>query len=412
MSSNSESPLFYIGRNIDSATGKTGAEKVLYDPADLTTHGFVTGMTGSGKTGLCISILEEAALKGIPAIIIDPKGDLTNLVLHFPDLAANDFVPWIDPETARRDGKSVADMAAATAQTWQKGLADAGLGREELQALNEKVDFAIYTPGSTSGIPVNILASFAAPGLSWDENREILREKISSTVTALLGLVGMNDIDPLRSREHILLSNLVENAWSSGKSLDLNELILQVQKPPFDRLGAFSLDSFFPEKERFSLAILLNNFLASPSFQVWQEGTPLDAAALLYTPTGKPRHSIIYIAHLDDNERMFFVTLLFAAIETWMRTQRGTSGLRALIYFDEIMGYLPPVANPPSHTHYAAHAQTGACLWGWTSAVNSEPCGSGLQSAFQRRHLDDRPLADRAGSRTLAGRVNQRRFDH
>jgi len=321
----------------------------MYDPADLTTHGFVTGMTGSGKTGLCISILEEAALKGIPAIIIDPKGDLTNLALHFPDLAPADFEPWIDPEAARREGKSVDDLAAATAQTWQKGLADAGLGRAELQALNDQVDYAIYTPGSTSGLPINILASFAAPDQPWEENSEILREKISSTVTALLGLVGMNDIDPLRSREHILLSNLVETAWSGGKSLDLNELILQVQKPPFERLGAFPLDNFFPEKDRFNLAILLNNFLASPSFQVWQQGTPLDAASLLYSPGGKPRHSIIYIAHLDDAERMFFVTLLFAAIESWMRSQRGTSGLRALVYFDEIMGYLPPTARPSSH---------------------------------------------------------------
>ena len=348
MSSNPKSPLFYIGKKYDPALGKADADQVLYDPADLTTHGFVTGMTGSGKTGLCISILEEAALKGIPAIIIDPKGDLTNLVLHFPDLAPKDFEPWIDPEAARREGKSVPEMAEATAQNWQKGLADAGLGRAELLSLNDSVDFAIYSPGSTAGIPVNILSSFASPGLPWEENSEVLRERIASTVTALLGLVGMNDIDPLRSREHILLSNLVENAWSTGKSLDLSELILQVQKPPFERLGAFPLDSFFPEKDRFGLAVLLNNFLASPSFQVWQEGQALDVASLLYNRDGKPRHSIFYIAHLGDSERMFFVTLLFAAIETWMRSQRGTSGLRALVYFDEIMGYLPPVQNPPS----------------------------------------------------------------
>ncbi|MCC6147448.1 MAG: DUF853 family protein [Anaerolineaceae bacterium] len=350
MSSNTQSPYFYIGKEYDPAQGKASAERVLYDPADLTTHGFVTGMTGSGKTGLCIGILEEAALQGIPAIIIDPKGDLTNLVLHFPELAVQDFAPWIDPEAARREGKTIEEMAEAAAQSWQKGLADAGLGREELLALNKSVDYAIYTPGSTSGIAVNILSSFASPGLAWEENREVLREKIASTVTALLGLVGMTDIDPLRSREHILLSNLVESSWGAGKSLNLNELILQVQTPPFERLGAFPLNNFFPEKDRFQLAVLLNNFLASPSFQVWQEGQALDIAALLHTPEGKPRHSIFYLAHLDDSERMFFVTLLFAAIETWMRGQRGSSGLRALVYFDEIMGYLPPVQNPPSRT--------------------------------------------------------------
>lgn len=339
---------FYLGRKYDPVQGKTLPDKIYFDPADLTTHGFVTGMTGSGKTGLCISILEEAALQGIPAIIIDPKGDLTNLVLHFPDLAPQDFEPWIDPEAARRSGKDVSALAAETAATWQKGLADWDLGRQELLALKDAVQFTIFTPGSSSGVPVNILSSFATPGLVWEENQEILREKIASTVTALLGLVGMNDIDPLRSREHILLSNLIESAWSVGKSLDLNELILQVQKPPFERLGAFPLENFFPEKDRFGLAILLNNFLASPSFQVWQDGQPLDVGELLYMPNGKPRHSIFYIAHLDDSERMFFVTLLFAAIESWMRSQRGASGLRALIYFDEIMGYLPPVQNPPS----------------------------------------------------------------
>jgi hypothetical protein len=336
----------YFGQQIDLKTGKATGQTVDYDPANLTTHAFITGMTGSGKTGLGIILLEEAALHGIPAIIVDPKGDLTNLMLHFPNLAAQDFEPWIDPELARREGKGVSELAEETAQKWKTGLANNDLGREELLKLQDSVNFTIFTPGSTAGQPVSILSSFQTPGIAWEENSEILREKISSTVTAVLGLVGLTDIDPLRSREHILLSNLMENAWSQGRSIDLTELIMQVQKPPFDRLGAFPLNSFFPEKERFDLAVLLNNFLASPSFQTWQQGQALDAAALLYAADGRPRHSIFYLAHLNDNERMFFVTLLFSAIEVWMRAQRGTSGLRALIYFDEIMGYLPPVANP------------------------------------------------------------------
>jgi hypothetical protein len=346
MNSNS----FFLGKAVDTKSGAPTAEQILLDPTNLTTHAFVTGMTGSGKTGLCIDLLEEAALQGIPAIIIDPKGDLTNLLLHFPELRPADFEPWIDPDVARTDGKSIPDEAIATAVKWQKGLADWGLGTEQLTALKEKVNFAIYTPGSSSGLPVNILSSFEAPAVDWEENAESLRERISSTITALLGLVGMTEIDPLRSREHILLANLIENAWSKKQSLSLTELILQVQNPPMDRLGAFPMDSFFPEKDRFALAMLLNNFLASPSFQVWQSGQTLDIQSLLYLPDGKPRHSIFYIAHLSENERMFFVTLLFAAIETWMRGQRGTSNLRALVYFDEIMGYLPPVANPASKT--------------------------------------------------------------
>ena len=344
----SESLNFFLGRFYDPTAGKTMAEALSYDPANLTTHAVITGMTGSGKTGLGIAILEEAALQNIPAIIVDPKGDLTNLLLHFPDLTPQDFEPWLDSDLARRQGKSIADLAQATAEQWKTGLEGWGLGRTQLLALQQAVQFTIFTPGSSAGRPVNILSSFKAPDVNWSENSELLREKIASTVTALLGLVGMTDIDPLRSREHILIANLMEQAWSQGKSLDLTEIIQQVQKPPFTRLGAFPLESFFPEKDRFSLAMLLNNFLASPSFQTWQTGEPLDVPALLYAPDGRPRHSIFYLAHLDEAERMFFVTLLFAAVESWMRSQRGTSGLRALVYFDEILGYLPPVANPSS----------------------------------------------------------------
>ena len=345
-----ESPNYFLGRIFDPKTNTTTSEPVMLDPSNLTTHAVVTGMTGSGKTGLCIGLLEEAALHGTPAIIVDPKGDLTNMVLHFPNQLPSDFEPWIDPEVAKREGKDVQQIAEETAGKWKKGLADWGLGSEQLQALADTADYAIYSPGSNSGIPVNILSSFEAPTIPWEENSEVLRERISTTVTALLGLIGLSDIDPLRSREHILLSNLIETAWMNQQSLKLTDIILQVQNPPMDRLGAFPMDSFFPERERFTLALLLNNFLASPSFQVWQQGQPLDIGALLYTKTGKPRHSIFYLAHLSENERMFFVTLLFAAVESWMRGQRGTGNLRAIVYFDEIMGYLPPVANPPSKT--------------------------------------------------------------
>ncbi len=339
---------FFLGKVFDMQAGKLTDELLQYDPADLTTHAVVTGMTGSGKTGMCIGLLEEAAIEGIPAIIIDPKGDLTNLLLHFPNLLPADFEPWIDPEVARREGKTSAQTAQDTAEAWKNGLASWGLGPDQLNLLNQSVDFGVFTPGSTVGTPINILSSFAAPDLPWDEYREVLREKISTIVTALLGLVGLNEIDPLRSREHILVSNILENAWSKGVSLDLTELILQVQNPPFERLGAFPVNNFFPAKERFDLAMLLNNFLASPSFEVWREGVPLDIGELMTSASGKPRHNIFYLAHLNDSERMFFVTLLFAAIESWMRSQRGTSALRALVYFDEILGYLPPVANPPS----------------------------------------------------------------
>ncbi|MDO9302067.1 MAG: DUF87 domain-containing protein, partial [Anaerolineales bacterium] len=329
---------FYLGRLVDAKTAKPTTTRVEYDPADLTTHAVVTGMTGSGKTGLCVALLEEAALQNVPAIIIDPKGDLTNLLLHFPDLLPQDFQPWIDPEMERRTGKSMDVIAAEAASAWSAGLKEWGIGQDRLLALQNAAKFAIYTPGSDSGIPVSVLSSLAAPDLDWDSNREVLRERISSTVTALLGLVGMNDIDPIRSREHILLANIFEFHWSEGKNLDLTELILQTQTPPFANLGAFPVDTFFPAKDRMELAMVLNNILAAPAFETWREGETLDIQAMLFTPEGQPRHSIFYLAHLSDGERMFFVTLLLSAVETWMRTQTGSTSLRALLYMDEIYG--------------------------------------------------------------------------
>src|SRR5215216_851654 len=339
---------FYLGRAYDPLTKTVTNESVYYDAADLTTHAVVTGMTGSGKTGLCITLLEEAALAGIPAIIIDPKGDLTNLVLHFPDLAPQDFQPWIDPEMARRAGKTLDQLAVDASTSWREGLQQWGVTPDQILALKNAAQYAIFTPGSDAGIPVSVLSSLTAPALVWKENRETLREKISSTVTALLGLVGYQDIDPIRSREHILLANIFENAWSQGKDVELTELILQTQAPPFDKLGAFPVNTFFPAKDRMELAMVLNNILAAPAFETWREGQSLDIGKMLFTEERHPRHSIFYLAHLSDAERMFFVTLLLSAVESWMRTQSGATSLRALLYMDEIFGYLPPQRNPPS----------------------------------------------------------------
>lgn len=338
---------FYLGRLYDEATGDHGQTSFSYDPDDLTTHGVILGMTGSGKTGLGIGMLEEAARSRIPALILDPKGDLTNELLHFPRLAPEDFAPWVNPDEARREGKTPQELAAEKAALWRKGLAEWGLGPAQIHEL-ERVRYAVYTPGSTAGLPVSILASLKAPAGDWRTQAEELREQAASTTTALLGLVGYTDLDPVTSREHILIARILEDAWRAGRDLDLGELIMQVQNPPFDKLGVFDTDTFFPPRERFELAMRLNNILAAPAFRVWTEGAPLDVGTLLYAPDGTPRHSVFYIAHLTDEERMFFVTLLLSAFEGWTRKQTGTTSLRALLYFDEIFGYLPPGKNPPS----------------------------------------------------------------
>ncbi|MGC8786619.1 MAG: helicase HerA domain-containing protein, partial [Anaerolineae bacterium] len=311
---------FYLGQEYDLAQGKRLEPLIMYDARDLTTHAVCVGMTGSGKTGLCIDLLEEAALDSVPAIMIDPKGDLTNLLLTFPELRPEDFQPWVNLDDARRKGMSVEEYAAYIVDTWRKGLAEWGQSPERIRMLKESVDFVIYTPGSDAGLPISILASLKAPPLDWSENVELLREQIQGTVSALLGLVGM-EADPLRSREHILLSNIFEHFWSQGQDLDLAKLITAVQSPPIRKLGVFDVDAFFPEKDRFGLAMALNRIIAAPSFSAWIQGEPLDVNHLLYTASGKPRHSIFYIAHLSDPERMFFVTLLLQQIVTWVRQQ-------------------------------------------------------------------------------------------
>lgn len=338
---------FYLGREYDLAAGERLDAPLMYDARDLTTHAVCVGMTGSGKTGLCIDLLEEAALDGVPALIIDPKGDIANLLLTFPELRPDDFAPWIDPDDARRKGLDVPAYAAKTAATWREGLADWGQDAERIRRLKASADFRIYTPGSDAGVPVSILSSLRAPSGGWEGREEAVREQIRGTVSALLGLAGV-EADPLRSPEHILLANIFEHVWRQDRDLDLATLVAALQDPPVRKLGVFDVDTFFPPKDRFGLAMALNNIMASPGFAPWLEGDALDIDALLQSPDGRPRHAIFSIAHLDDAQRMFFVTLLLEQTVAWVRRQSGTTSLRALLYMDEIYGFLPPTANPPS----------------------------------------------------------------
>ena len=339
--------VFYLGREVDPASGETAAAPLLYDAADLVTHALAVGMTGSGKTGLLVALLEEAALDGVPALVIDPKGDLANLLLTFPDLAAADFAPWVDADGARREGVTVEELAAQEAAAWREGLARWDQDGERIRRLRAAADFAVYTPGSTAGRRVSVLSSFAAPPAAALEDAELVRDRVTATVGSLLGLLGVA-ADPVKSREHILLSLLLEGAWREGRDLDLGGLIAGVQAPPVERVGVLPLETFFPAVERFALAMTLNNLLASPAFASWLEGEPLEVPRLLYGPGGRPRVAVFSLAHLSDAERMFFVSLLVGQVLGWVRGLSGSSGLRALLAIDEVVGYLPPVAEPPS----------------------------------------------------------------
>lgn len=335
---------FYLGRLYELAEKRATDTPLLYDSRDLVTHAVCVGMTGSGKTGLCLALLEEAAIDGVPAIIIDPKGDLGNLLLTFPELRPEDFRPWINEEDARRKEMTPDAFAVQQAELWKNGLASWGQTPERIKNLRDKVDMAIYTPGSTSGLPVNVLGSFDAPET---DDPEVLADRVQTTAASLLGLLKI-DADPVKSRECILLSALLNHEWSQGRSLDLPGLIDRIQSPPFEKIGVLNLETFYPAKDRFALVMALNNVLAAPGFAAWQQGEPLDAAKFLYTSEGKPRLAIFSLAHLGDDERMFFVSLLLNEVLSWTRAQSGTTSLRAILYMDEIFGYLPPTANPPS----------------------------------------------------------------
>jgi len=338
---------FYLGRKYDVANKDLEDELLLYDSRDLVTHGVCLGMTGSGKTGLCIGLLEEAALDSIPAIVIDPKGDIPNLMLQFPDLRGSDFRPWINEDDANKKGISPDEFAEKQANLWKNGLESWGQGPERIRRLQNKVDINVFTPGSTSGIPVSILSSLDVPETKILEDTEALAERIESTVSSLLSLMGV-DADPIQDPEHILLSNIFHTCWTNEESLTLQSLIGYIQSPPFNSVGVINVDEFYDEKKRHELSMKLNNLLASPGFSTWLKGVPLDVNAMMHGPDGRPRVSIFSIAHLSDAERMFFVSLLLNQVLGWMRTQSGTNSLRALLYMDEIYGYLPPTANPPS----------------------------------------------------------------
>jgi len=339
--------VFYLGKLLNKKTAELTQEPLLYDSKNFTTHAVCLGMTGSGKTGLGIDLIEEAGIDSIPSLIIDPKGDLSDLLLTFPDLSPEEFQPWIDTNEAEAHGMSIKDYATSISNKWKKNLAEWGQSADRIRTLRKTVDMVIYTPASDAGIPLSVLASFAAPPKDFPLDQSALREKILTTTSSLLGLIGL-EADPVNSREHILISTIISHAWEQGEDVTLPILIQQIQKPPFDKIGVLDLETFYPSKDRMALSISLNNLLASPVFQAWMKGEPLDIQKLLYSPQGKPKLSIISIAHLSDKERMFFVSLFLNELLSWVRRQPGTSSLRALLYMDEIFGYFPPVATPPS----------------------------------------------------------------
>lgn len=332
--SSTRAPGLYVGADIDATTHARSETSVGLAPASLTTHGVIVGMTGSGKTGLGMVILEEALSQGIPVLVLDPKGDMGNLLLTFPDLAPADFAPWVPAGTD----------ATATATQWRDGLADWGIAPAEIATLRSGHEMIVYTPGSTTGVPLNLIGSLAPPpGL----DAESIHDEVESLVQGLLGLVDITS-DPMSGREHVLMANIIETAWANNETLDLPALLLRIQDPPMRKLGVIEIDAFFPKADRTALMMRLNGLLASPSFAAWGQGQPLDIASMLWATDGRARAAVVYLAHLSDSERQMVVTRVLSKMVGWMRGQAGSTTLRALVYMDEVYGFVPPTAEPPS----------------------------------------------------------------
>ena len=332
--------LFYLGRRFDVNSGTRLPEPVLYDSRDLVTHAVCIGMTGSGKTGLGIGVIEEAAIDQIPVLAIDPKGDLSNLLLTFPNLASSDFAPWVDERQAQAEQLTRDAAAEQIAAKWKKGLAEWDQDGARIGRLRSAVDIRVYTPGSRAGVPLSVLKSLRVGA----EDAEDTAARATTVAASLLSLAGVNDAGP-HSREQALVAALLTQAEGQ---MDLPRLVEQILRPPFDKVGVMDLETFFPSRDRQELALRFNSVLATPGFDVWTTGEPPDLATMLFTTEGKPRVAIVSVAHLEEAQRMMAVSLVLNAALEWTRKQGGSSSLRALLYMDEVFGYLPPVANPAS----------------------------------------------------------------
>lgn len=337
--------LFYMGRDIDKATQEATDALTLLKNKNFTTHAAIIGMTGSGKTGLGIGLIEEAAIDNIPSILIDPKGDMGNLLLTDPTFNPKNFEPWVADE-AHNKNEDVATYAQKIASMWQKGI-KSDFQDEARVAKLHAVEKTIYTPGSSSGISINILGSLDAPPSEVLNDADTFASYLKSTVSSLLSLIKI-EADPVSSKEYLLIAQILADKWTAGKSISLEKLIGEVIAPDFDKIGVLPLESFYPQEKRFALATKFNSIIASPTFSAWLQGDALDIQKLLYDENGKAKIAILSIAHLSDEERMFFVTILLNKYIAWMRRQSGTSALKALLYMDEIYGYFPPSKNPPS----------------------------------------------------------------
>ena len=212
-------PALYLGATC--ALDGTGAVSKLLLPAHhLVTHGVVLGMTGSGKTGATTVVIEEALRAGVPALVIDVKGDLPNLLLAFPDFDPRRFLPWAEGSAAPNDSRSPEEVARTLSEQRKAGLGAWGIGESDLLAYASGAEVRVITPGSSAGESLHLLSSLERRSARWDLDPEAGRAALSAAISLVLRLLG-RDPDPAKSREHVLLSLLAERHFRQGEGADL-----------------------------------------------------------------------------------------------------------------------------------------------------------------------------------------------
>jgi hypothetical protein len=338
--------VFKLGQRL-GIDGKSPSDYEL-PPDHLLTHGVIVGMTGSGKTGLVTVLVEEASSAGIPVLAIDIKGDLPNLLLSFGSFDPAEMTPWVEPEPGDEDGIADPPIVADAIAQRRRGLIDAGIDEPELAMFAAKTHVRVVTPGSDAGEPLHLLSALERRSTRWDTDEEGARATLAAAVSMVLRLIG-RDGDPGKSREHAFLCVLAEARLKRGSAAPLDALLPELIEPPCESIGALSVEDFIGLRQRRELAADLNTLIASPSFQAWRQGQDLDVAKWMEPVEGKTPVTVISVAHLDDEERMLVLGVIFEEALTWVRSLPGSSRLRGLIVLDEAHGFLPPhPSNPPT----------------------------------------------------------------
>jgi hypothetical protein len=334
----------YIGAHAD--LDGTPSDSRLRVPVDhWLTHAVVFGMTGSGKTGLLLVMVEEALRAGVPVLVLDVKGDLANLALGCSSSGPEAYAPFV------HEGRDRERRAEALHRQRGESLAFWELSSDDGVALHESIALKILTPGSDAGEPLHLLSSLEHANPRWSTHASEARNALSAAISLVLRVMGRDD-DPARSREHVLLSLLAERRLRAGEGATLDVLIGDLSEPPFETVGALALDEFVSVNERASLAAALNALLASPTFAAWRTGEGIDVARWMSPrEDAKVPAVIVSVAHLDDEARMHVLGIVLEETLSWTRSLPGTNKLRALVVFDEVYGLVPPhPANPPTRT--------------------------------------------------------------